>query len=132
MTLAGFVRFIARRLLALAVILVLISFAVFSLLYIAPGNAVDILLECESAFADPVSHGRHLSADGIAAHRCPESNSLRDCDPSGSTTGMTATGVSVRLSSGSSARSIARAIWSIVPARSSIRSTAWSGFQPAR
>jgi peptide/nickel transport system permease protein len=36
--------FIGRRLLVLAVLLVVISFAVFSLLYIAPGNAVDALL----------------------------------------------------------------------------------------
>jgi peptide/nickel transport system permease protein len=36
--------FVARRLLALLGLLVVISFAVFSLLYIAPGNAVDILL----------------------------------------------------------------------------------------
>ncbi len=37
-------RFIARRILALFGLLVLISFAVFSLLYIAPGNVVDVLL----------------------------------------------------------------------------------------
>jgi peptide/nickel transport system permease protein len=38
------VYYIARRLVALAILLVVISFAVFSLLYIAPGNVVDVLL----------------------------------------------------------------------------------------
>lgn len=36
--------FILRRLLSLAVLLFIISFLVFSLLYLAPGNAVDMLL----------------------------------------------------------------------------------------
>jgi peptide/nickel transport system permease protein len=44
MTGGGHVFYVLRRLLALAVLLVFISFAVFSLLYIAPGSAVDILL----------------------------------------------------------------------------------------
>lgn len=41
---SGVVAFVLRRLIALAVLLVVISFLVFSLLYLAPGNAVDILL----------------------------------------------------------------------------------------
>lgn len=40
----GLALYIARRLLALCVLLVVISFAVFSLLYISPGNVVDILI----------------------------------------------------------------------------------------
>lgn len=36
--------FVARRLITLSVLLVIISFAVFSLLYISPGNIIDILL----------------------------------------------------------------------------------------
>jgi peptide/nickel transport system permease protein len=36
--------FILRRLLVMAILLVVVSFAVFSLLYISPGNVVDILL----------------------------------------------------------------------------------------
>lgn len=39
-----FFLFIIRRLVAFAFLLVVISFAVFSLLYLAPGNVVDILL----------------------------------------------------------------------------------------
>jgi peptide/nickel transport system permease protein len=39
--------YILRRLLALAALLVFISFAVFSLLYVTPGSAVDILLGTE-------------------------------------------------------------------------------------
>lgn len=44
MTARRFVRFLARRLAGLAAILVIVSFLVFSLLYLAPGNLVDILL----------------------------------------------------------------------------------------
>jgi peptide/nickel transport system permease protein len=44
MTQRTFLFFVLRRLLALALLLIFISFAVFSLLYIAPGNVVDILL----------------------------------------------------------------------------------------
>jgi peptide/nickel transport system permease protein len=40
----GLVFFVLRRLVVLAVLLVLISFVTFSLLYISPGNLVDILL----------------------------------------------------------------------------------------
>lgn len=40
----GLILFLTRRLVVLAVLLVLISFLVFSLLYISPGNVVDTLL----------------------------------------------------------------------------------------
>ncbi|MDQ7909015.1 ABC transporter permease [Phytohabitans sp. ZYX-F-186] len=39
------VRFIVRRLLAMLVLLFVISFLVFSLLYLAPGSAIDVLLK---------------------------------------------------------------------------------------
>jgi peptide/nickel transport system permease protein len=41
---SGIATFVLRRLVALAVLLLIISFLVFSLLYLAPGNAVDMLL----------------------------------------------------------------------------------------
>jgi peptide/nickel transport system permease protein len=41
---AGLLTFILRRLIVLAVLLVVISFVTFSLLYISPGNLIDILL----------------------------------------------------------------------------------------
>ena len=44
MTRGGVWLFIIRRLLVLVLLLVIMSFAVFSLLYISPGNPVDILL----------------------------------------------------------------------------------------
>ncbi len=44
MTARGWTLFIVRRLAALAVLLVVISFVVFSLLYISPGSVVDTLL----------------------------------------------------------------------------------------
>jgi peptide/nickel transport system permease protein len=44
MTRSGFVYFVIRRLAAMCVLIVFISFAVFSLLYLAPGNVVDTLL----------------------------------------------------------------------------------------
>jgi peptide/nickel transport system permease protein len=44
MTGNGLIAFIARRMAVLAVLLVVISFVVFALLYISPGNAVDALL----------------------------------------------------------------------------------------
>lgn len=44
MTRFALLPYVVRRLLALVALLVLISFAVFSLTYIAPGNAVDALL----------------------------------------------------------------------------------------
>jgi peptide/nickel transport system permease protein len=44
MTARDWALFVARRLAVLAVLLVVISFAVFSLLYISPGNVVDTLL----------------------------------------------------------------------------------------
>ncbi|WP_369216481.1 ABC transporter permease [Streptomyces flavofungini] len=44
MSLKSTLAFIARRLVAMAVLLVVLSFAVFSLVHIAPGDAVDALL----------------------------------------------------------------------------------------
>src|SRR6266496_2410537 len=44
MTQRTLVYFIARRLVVFALLLVVISFLVFSLLFVAPGNAVEILL----------------------------------------------------------------------------------------
>lgn len=41
---SGIATYVARRLVSLAVLLLAISFLVFSLLYLAPGNAVDMLL----------------------------------------------------------------------------------------
>ena len=44
MTGRGWVVFLGRRLVVLAVLLVVISFAVFSLMYISPGSIIDTLL----------------------------------------------------------------------------------------
>lgn len=59
----AWISFIGRRLLVLAVLLVVISFVVFSLLYISPGNAVDALLGTNPRTPEEVrflTHQYHL------------------------------------------------------------------------
>jgi peptide/nickel transport system permease protein len=59
----GLILFVARRLLIFAALLVVISFAVFSLLYIAPGSVVNVLLppgERTPAAVRLITHEYHL------------------------------------------------------------------------
>lgn len=51
--------FVVRRLIALGLLLVVISFAVFSLLYIAPGNVIDALLGLNPRTPEMVQALRH-------------------------------------------------------------------------
>jgi len=51
--------FILRRILALGVLLVVISFTVFSLLYLAPGDPVEILLGTSPATPETIAALRH-------------------------------------------------------------------------
>jgi peptide/nickel transport system permease protein len=53
------VAFVLRRVAILALLLVLISFAVFSLLYISPGNAIDVLLGANPRTPETVRALRH-------------------------------------------------------------------------
>jgi peptide/nickel transport system permease protein len=59
MTRSGFVYFVVRRLAAMGLLIVFISFAIFSLLYIAPGNVVDILLGLRPRTPETVRLLRH-------------------------------------------------------------------------
>ncbi|WP_419999955.1 ABC transporter permease [Streptomyces boninensis] len=58
MNLHGILIFVARRLGAMAVLLVLLSFGVFSLTYLAPGDAVDALLGGRSSSPELVAQLR--------------------------------------------------------------------------
>jgi peptide/nickel transport system permease protein len=55
----GLASFVARRVVVLVVLLVVISFVVFSLLYVAPGNAVDALLGTNPRTPEEVRALRH-------------------------------------------------------------------------
>jgi peptide/nickel transport system permease protein len=59
MTRRGLVSFVVRRIAVLVVLLVVISFVVFSLLYVAPGNAVDALLGTNPRTPEEVRLLRH-------------------------------------------------------------------------
>lgn len=65
MTRTDLILYILRRLLIMAVLLVVVSFAVFSLLYLSPGSVIDVLLGTNSstpALVKSLTHQYHLDA----------------------------------------------------------------------